>query len=626
VDPPATSTGDPSYADELVARARSMHLESETQWMRLGHWYRGASGDIRGEPDGPLFWLAADGKTNPDAELEATIRGIWAREPTDPRVQHPFCRFPARMMWLDNELHFDVRRLPERQCARYAHFARRLRPASAALVFSSYYLNNPSSGFGHTFLRIHKAGAQRGSELLDTGVDFAAVVDTSNALLYAIKGMTGMFPGVFHSLPYYYKVREYNDYESRDLWEYELNLSPRALAMLVAHLWEEGSTWFDYFYLSENCSYHVIAAVEAADPSLHLVENTKYPVLPVDTVRALFANPGLVRSVHYRPSLRSTVRHELASLTHEQMGAVGALIADSDAPLPASMSGRARAQVFDVASDVIDVREAKAVLKGDDARVNRVKQRLLERRAEIALASDTEPVPVPFDKMPHVGHATSRVGWGPGYSKELGGDFFELRYRLALHDLADPPDGYPETSEVDFLPTRLRFYPKARSLELEELSILRLVSLSPWAHFQHPLSWAFNAGAARMRDEGCPDCLAGGADVAGGMTIGFGSEDTLAFYALADLALQYAPGLHGLRNSDWRPGAGPLGGARWRLTHALVWTADARWAWLPYSAPNMTWLVETSARLQLGPNVVAGLEVRRQPLATEGVLSAFLYY
>ena len=73
---------------------------------------------------------------------------------------------------------------------------------------------------------------------------------------------------MFHALPYFYKVREYNDYESRDLWEYDLNLSPRAVAMLVAHLWELGSTYFDYFYLSENCSYHSLAVLGVAEPSL----------------------------------------------------------------------------------------------------------------------------------------------------------------------------------------------------------------------------------------------------------------------------------------------------------------------------------------------------------------------
>jgi hypothetical protein len=626
VDLPATTAGDPSYAGELVARARQMRLDADVQWRRLGHWHRGAGDAIEAEPDGPQFWLSPHGKRNPAAELEATIRGIWDPQPSDTHVQHPFCRFPARMMWLDSELHFDARRMPQRQCARYAQFLSRLRPGSAALVFSAYFLNNPASAFGHTFLRIHKAGARRGSELLDTGVDFAAQADDSNPIFYAIQGLAGLFRGTFHSMPYYYKVREYNDYESRDLWEYELNLPPRALAMLVAHLWEEGSTWFDYFYLSENCSYHVLAAIEASDPSLHLLDHLKSPVVPVDTVFALFQNHGLVRGVHYRPSLRSTVRHETARLTAQQLDALEALIADADAPFPASMSAVERARVLDVASDLVDVSESKAVLAGGDPRVARLKQRLLERRAEIPEVSEPSPVPIPLDKMPHMGHATARFGFGPGYSPDLGGGFFELRHRLALHDLADPPDGYPDTAEIDFLPFRVRFFPEHRTVELEDLTLLRVLSLSPWARFGHPFSWSVDTGVARVRDDGCPDCLAGHARVAGGLTVGFGPEDALALFALGEVSIEYSSGMHGLRDSDWRPGIGPLGGLRWRIARSLVWTADARWSWMPLASPSTTWLAESSARWQLGPNVAVGLDLRRQPLSTEGALSGFLYY
>jgi hypothetical protein len=626
VDEPATSPGDASYANELVARAQAAHLEREVQWLRLGHWHRGASGDVIGEADGPLFWLAPDGQSDPAAELEATIRGIWDPEPEDRRVQHPFCRFPARLMWLDEKLHLDESRLPRRTCARYGDFAKRLHAGSVALIFSSYFLNNPASAFGHTFLRIHKAGAARTNELLDTGIDFSAEVDTNNALLYAIKGLAGLFPGTFHSLPFYYKVREYNDYESRDLWEYELDLSPRAVAMIVAHLWEEGSTYFNYYYLSENCSYHVLAAIEVGDPSVHLLSHLRNPVVPVDTVRALFAEPGLVREVRYRPSLRSTVRHELATLTVEQTKALGALIVDPEAPFPQGMSPVASAQTLDAASDLVDVREANAVLKGDDPRVSHLKQRLLERRAELPVASDISPVPVPFDKMPQAGHATSRVGLGTGYSPQLGGDIFELRYRLALHDLADPPDGYPETSQLEFLPVRVRFYPKPRSFELEDMSILRIVSLSPWTGFQHSLSWSINTGAARVRDGGCPDCLAAVLDLAGGVTFGVGSADTLVVFALADVGVKYASRMHGLDDSDWRPGVGPVGGLRWRLARTLVWTADAAWSYLPLAKPNGTWLAETSARWGLAPDVALGFDLRVQPIATDGVLSTMLYY
>jgi hypothetical protein len=624
-DPPAQSPGDPAYAEELVARAHELHLADEVEWLRLGHWHRGASGDVRGEADGPLFWLATDGKANPAAELDATIRSIWAGETSDPRVQHPFCRFPARLMWLDEQLHIEPSRLPRRQCKRYAQFVGKLRASSVALIFSSYYLNSPASAFGHTFLRIHKGGGAPGSELLDTGVDYAAVVDTTNALLYAIKGLAGLFPGTFHSMPFFYKVREYNDYESRDLWEYELDLSPRAVAMLVAHLWEEGSTYFDYFYLSENCSYHILAALEVSDPKLHLLDRLRNPVVPVDTVRAVIDSPGLVRAIHYRPALRTTVHAEIAKLGPDAARVLGALMDDADAPFPDTMSPHDRALVLDAASDLLDVREPHAALKNDDPRVARLKQRLLERRAAIPLASDPVVVDPPLDKMPHAGHRSSRVAFGTGYSPELGGDFYELRQRLALHDLTDPPDGFPETSEIDFLPFRVRYYPKARSLELEDFSLIRVASLSPWGRFQHPLSWMVNAGATRLRDDGCSGCLASVADVAGGLTVGSGDAALTAFL-LADLGVQFDSRMNGLQGSDWRPGVGPVSGARWRLSRTLVWTADARWSWFPLATPYQAWLAETSARWALAPDMALGVDLRAQPLATEGELSAFVYY
>lgn len=625
-DPPATSPGDPAYAEELVARAHQLHLADTVEWRRLGHYRFGADRVMVGEADGPLFWLAPGGKTDPRAELDATIRGIWAAEPTEPRVQHPFCRFPARLMWLDEQLHFDVARLPRRQCRRYAQFVGKLRAESVALVFSAYYLNSPASAFGHTFLRIRKAGPAGGSELLDTGIDFSAVVDTNNALLYAFKGLMGLFPGMFHSLPFYYKVREYNDYESRDLWEYELDLPPRSVAMLVAHLWEEGSTYFDYFYLSENCSYHILAALEASDPDLHLLDRLRNPVVPVDTVRAIMASPGLVRAIRYRPALRTTVHAEIAQLDRAEVRVLAALLDDVDAPFPDAMPPADRARVLDAASDLLDVRESHASLKNDDPRVARMKQRLLERRAAIPIVTDPVVVPAPLDKMPHVGHATSRIVLGTGYSPELGGDFYEVRHRLALHDLADPPDGFPETAEIEFLPFRLRYYPKPRSLELEDLSILRVASLVPWSRFQHPLSWMANAGATRIRDEGCPDCLASVAEVAGGMSFALGHGDPITVFALAALGVQFDTRMHGLAGSDWRPGVGPLAGVRWRLSRSFVWTADARWSWFPDATPFHTWIAETSARWALDRDAALGVDLRTQPLANEAELSAFLYF
>lgn len=626
VDPPPTSMGDPRYAEELVAWARANRVWEQRQWQRLGHWVQNARGEWQGLPDGPLFYLAPEGKTDPEAELYATIRGIWAPEPTDAGVEHPFCRFPARMTWLAEIAHLDPDRIPQRRCAKFEHFARRMRAESVALIFSSYYLSAPASAFGHTFLRLHRAGNRRGTELLDEGIDYAAVVDTPNALLYAFKGLTGLFAGRFAAMPYYYKVREYNDYESRDLWEYELNLSPHAVGMLVAHLWELGSTYFDYYYLSENCSYHSLAVLEVADPNLDLMSWVKYPTVPIDTVRALFKNPGLVKALRYRPSLRTRVRHELGTLTSDQVAWVGRVLDEPTTAFPQGATDAVRAELLDVASDIVDMRDTDAALLTSDPKVAALRQALLERRAAITIDAETPVIPPPTDKIPHLGHATARASLGTGWAPDTGGAFWEAGARVALHDLADAPDGYPETSQIEFLPTRVRFVPKQKTVNLEDLWLIRVASLAPWASFQHPLSFEVKAGALRLRDAGCFDCTAADAEVAGGLTFGVGADDAFALYLLGNVAATWAPTLHGLGGSTFRAGVGPLGGFRWRLGHTLVWTADGGASYLPDASTNVTWIAETTARWEFTPNFAAGLDVRRWPLATEGSLSTYFYY
>ncbi len=630
IDPPAESPGDPSYAEVLVARAHALHLWKEDAWIRLGHWYIGASGDWRGQPDGPTFYLAPGGKTNPEDELDATLRSIWAPEPTQKGEQHPFCRFPARMGWLDEQLHFDAARLPVRRCAKYAHFVNRIKAKSVSLIFSSYYLGAPASAFGHTFLRIHKAGLKQDSQLLDTGIDYAAVVDTPNAVLYALKGLTGLFPGVFSASPYYYKVREYNDYESRDLWEYELNLSPHAVANLVAHLWELGSTYFDYYYLSENCSYHSLALVAAAEPTLHLMDYVKYPTVPIDTVRALFKNPGLVRELRYRPSLHSSVRRELELLSGPQLDAVAALLDDPSSPLPASLTDLERARVLDTADELVDLRDPGGSQLAGDPKIAAIKQTLLERRAALAVATDPVAVPIPEDKIPHIGHGPARVNVGTGYTPEAGGAFYEVGGRVALHDLSAAPDGYPELSQIEFLPTRLRFYPKPGAIELEDFWLIRVATLAPWSRFEHPLSFTVKAGAERVRDAGCFKCLAGDVGLSGGLTAGFGHDDTFALYALGDIEAQYSPTMNGLGHSTFRFGVGPMVGARFRASHELVWTADAKGLYLPGTTTsldtNVSWLAESTLRWEFTPNFAASAELRRWPQATEGALVMYVYY
>ncbi|TMB17061.1 MAG: DUF4105 domain-containing protein, partial [Deltaproteobacteria bacterium] len=165
---------DPTYLPELLAAARNRSLSEDRSWLRLGHWRKRLLGGWESEADGPGLFLSPQGKRDPAAELEATLSGFFAagdgapldRKLADPSLEHPQCRFPARFAWLAAALRIDLERLPPRSCPRFEAFWRRVSARSVTLVFSSYYLNNPASAFGHTFLRLGKEEVASSGERL----------------------------------------------------------------------------------------------------------------------------------------------------------------------------------------------------------------------------------------------------------------------------------------------------------------------------------------------------------------------------------------------------------------------------------------------------------------------------
>ncbi|BDG08292.1 Lnb N-terminal periplasmic domain-containing protein [Anaeromyxobacter paludicola] len=606
-----------------MGEARAAGLARDRQWLRLGHWRERAAGGFESEADGPGFFLSARGKTDPEAELAATVRGLFAPEPKDPERQHPQCQFPARFAFLVRRLGIDVSRLPPRRCEKLERFWERTQARGVTLVFSSYFLDNPASAFGHTFLRLDKGGAGgRGEreELLDQGVNYAATADTGNAVLYAVKGLVGLFKGEFTALPYFYKVREYADYESRDVWEYDLALEPDEVAMLVAHVWELGSTWFDYYYLSENCSYHILGALEAAAPRLDLLSRLAPVVLPAATVQALYDNPGLVRGVRFRPSIRSQFRQRAAALDPRLHDAVEALAEDPARPSPAGLAPEAEAAVLDAAVDLYDMRHARALVEGR-AGVAEARQALLARRSGVPVQSAPLTVPPPAHGGPEVGHGSARFTVGGGASSDAG-PFLSLGWRAALHDLLDPPAGFSPGSQLEFLVTRLRVETRSQRLRLEDFSFVDVVSTNPLDRFDRRVSWHMRAGATTLRDGGCRGCLAGLLELGGGPAV-VGGGGAVTAWLSADSELAGTPSLRGAFGSGLRLGVGPtatlrLAGARGALQ------ASAGWRFQPWAAPDTGFALGAGGRLHLGP-VSLALDWRKTPLAHEGELSLLLY-
>lgn len=528
----------PAPEAPLVTRARDLGIAQSLGWQRLLHIRFTAWGNAMSEIDGTSFFLAPRGFRDPEAELDATLRAFALPVVPGREDAHARCRFPARRRFLDERLHFEAS-LPPLKCPALARYLAAVDIDTVSVVYASNYLGNPASTFGHTFLRLKGQRAQ-----VDFGLDYQAQTDTKNPFLYAFKGLSGLFPGTFQFHPFEDKRHEYADEEGRDLWEYRLALTADEAKLLALHLWELRTTYIDYYYMTKNCSYHVLATLEAAAPRIDVIAHLNAVVLPKDTIKAVNDVPGLVQDVAYQPSRQSRARGQIAP---------------------------------------------------------------------------------PVDKAPQRGHKSMRLTFGTGTTTQYGNGFTTLGYRLALHDLADSPEGEPELIDLQFVDIRFRYDLARTHLTLDNLTFAELLALNPITKYETPLSWKARGFGMRLHDRDCLDCFAHGLDFGAGATFATANEH-LALFVMADAYVAFASELDGIGGSFVRLGIGPYAGLRARLPGNTIGLVTGSWSYLPGETLHGTYDVRATLRTTLARDVALGFEGAAQPRSLEGVLSSYLYF
>ena len=489
-------------ARETLSKARTLRLSESEGWLRLGHWKprsfgRGVLSDAR--HDG--FFLSPDGASNPGSELEAMVAALYAPDP-GPVPEPPRCRFPARTAWLLDRLGLDPASLPPADCSKYEDWRRLMDPAAVSLIFASAYINNPASMFGHTFLRLERGKIGEGERLLDNTLNFAAETGGDGGMLFAVKGLFGLYPGKYTVQPYYMMVQQYNNIESRDLWEYRFALSAKEVDRLAMHSWEMGQATFPYYFFSKNCSYQLMPALEAALPSRVLMPGSPAIVGPVDTVHAALSQPGVIATVQYRPSHATTMRQRRGMLTRAERSAADAFRrgrAEDGDRLMAGAAPERRALILDAAQDYILYKEGYSPDAPDSVRA--VERAILTRRAKLDVPA-VEPPPPSWAAPPDEGHLRHRLTAGAGARN--GGSFIELGWRPGYHDLLDRPGGYVPGAAIEGFSWRLRYDRDEKHLYVRDLKVIEVLSVSPWDPWMRKPSWTVGTGLDTAFELGRP--------------------------------------------------------------------------------------------------------------------------
>jgi len=488
---PCLAKADSTYLQELKAQSRQKSLSNTTTWLALLHYaphYLGLQN--KGEVDGGDFYLAKNGKTNPQSELETTLENFFRTDVAGD--DHPQCRFVARYAWLKQELNFDPNKLPEQKCPRYQEWLENLKPAKATIVFPAAYLNNPSSMFGHTLLRIDPEGQSNDERLTSYGVNYGANTGESQGLLFAVKGIFGGYGGGFSIAPYYTQVLDYSEIENRDIWEYELNLTKAEVQKLVSHLWELRSVSFDYYFFDENCSYHLLSLLENARPDSKLRSKTSIAVVPVDSVRIVLQQTGMLNKAVFRASNKKILDQRFSELSTKEKLIAKDLGKHSNDGLK-ELDGLELAEqpeVLDAGIDLLTYRTYKQpeLIEKESG----YQFELFKRRS--ALPAPVKEILVVPPPRPDLGHDTNRFTLGLGSYDKKG--FYEIAFRPAYHDLLDPDFGYTKGAQIQFGGTKFRQI-EGDGLKLEKFDLLDILSFSPWDEVFHGISWRITTGSER---------------------------------------------------------------------------------------------------------------------------------
>ena len=503
-------TGICLFCKKEVFAARSLPMDQindaahSTQWRRLLHYDKSFLFGDRSLNDGKGFFFSRHGKTDLKAELIATLDAMNQIDiqMTELKI-HPQCAFPARKRFLES---IGLKLETAVECPELDRFKARFRnPQTLSVVFSTAYPNNPASMFGHSFLKFH---SDSGSDLTDLGIDYAArVPPDEHPLAFIFFGIFGGYRGQWSTNSYHQKVKEYAQSENRDLWEYELNFTPEETLFLIEHIWElELNGHFDYFFFDENCSYHILAAIEAIKPDWNLTQHKIY-VIPGESIKNLTDQPGAVRQVHFRPSAQTKWRNQIEKLPASQRALVRTAIQKR------RLAGTESTEALSGLIAYMQFLDAKK--KGKLTETERGFQQALwkERATRGPEPHFLKPEPPKPSTRPDFGHdaysLTIEQTLRDRRDRSSLGSTTQLRIKSAYHDLLNRDEGFRKYSHIDFPAIQLQFDNDLNEFRIDEVNFLAITSMTPIEFDSKSFSWSFESGINTPRDYGCLSCRHG---------------------------------------------------------------------------------------------------------------------
>lgn len=517
----------------LLQRSGELKLSTKETWLQLLKYGDGQRSSIRSTD----FFLSDEGYRSPQSELSATLIAFFSDYEGDPN-KNPRCRHPARYFWLANELNLAAPDWPAHHCPALEHWADFPNLESVSVVMVSGYMGNPASTFGHLLVKLNNRAYENSGELLDRGINFGALVpENENPLIYALRGIFGGYEAGFSDKRFYTQDLVYTQLQSRDMWEYVLDLGESEQKLLIFHIWELVGQKYPYYFLRENCAFRSAEVLEIVIDR-NLVGSPLW-YLPIQLFHnmespANDAQNRYVREVRFLPSMQRVLYRSFDALSSDEQARVNSFIS-ADPHLDPTDSFRkvgSQQSKINMANFLLDYYQYKA---GDNQAIldnSAATQLSALKRYRLTLPADTGVQQKDGDELPRpsLGTKPSKLGYTAIVNDER--DYLHgIEYSAVYFDRL----GTNSTGNIDgeiVLFDLKAAYDDVEQWAITDFDLLRVENLSvrqTGLTGEKKLSWRFKLGAERS-SLACFSCLK--PRLLGGVGTAFGRADKAVFYGI----------------------------------------------------------------------------------------------
>lgn len=442
-----------------------------SEWLNLLYFEKTKTG-FRSLVTSKAFFMSDEGGHNPLAELKSALKLL--RGEDQKTSMNPQCAYPARYEILKR--HFKL--LEPVDCPQLDVWLTSYEPAGLEIVYTSQFISNPASVFGHAFILVP---SDRQVEALWTTFNFAAEIPSDvNPFAYAWGGLTGWYSGDYALMPYYQRLFQYNAIENRDLWRYPIKVTKNELITLMKHFWEVVHlTKFRYYFMDQNCAGYILKSLAAVLPDLSNKSNLPVYVHPVDVIKILNSSGRLGEPTRI-PSSFENLRTRFDQFDAEDKAIFFEIIG-----LKREITPKIKLSVLESVVDYISFERTK-----NDGELSK-DMLALERKAFVLRAQmgSRKPLEVASKRPPHTSHESMRGSLGLSNKNEVGR--LDLGYRLAIQDLLEDDAGFLEHSTVEIFSGRLSVSPNENKIKvgLRDLTILKMENYPTFYRFDPKGAW-----------------------------------------------------------------------------------------------------------------------------------------